>query len=96
MIYSSDHGESLGENNIYLHGTPYEQAPKEQKHIPTMIWLPKSTADALKIDPQCLRKSSQKYHSHDNIFHTILGLSGITTRLYQPELDIFSACQKKH
>ena len=96
MIYSSDHGESLGENNIYLHGTPYEQAPKEQKHIPTMIWLPKSTADALKIDPQCLRKSSQKYHSHDNIFHTILGLSGITTRLYQSELDIFSACQKKH
>lgn len=39
LIYVSDHGESLGENNIYLHGFPYGIAPKEQKEVPMVIWM---------------------------------------------------------
>ena len=94
LIFSSDHGESLGENGIYLHGYPYHQAPKEQKHIPTLIWMPKDTAKALKIDMSCLKREAKKRHSHDNIFHSILGLSGISTQEYNKELDIFANCRQ--
>ncbi|WP_265089701.1 phosphoethanolamine transferase, partial [Psychrobacter okhotskensis] len=40
MVYISDHGESLGENNIYLHGLPYSIAPAAQKQVPVIIWSP--------------------------------------------------------
>ena len=94
LIFSSDHGESLGEGGFYVHGHPYEQAPIEQKHIPTFIWMPKDTAQALKINTTCLKKEAQKRHSHDNIFHSILGLSGISTQEYNKELDIFANCRQ--
>lgn len=94
LLYSSDHGESLGENGIYLHGYPYKQAPIEQTHIPTFIWIPQETAQALKINTACLQKEAKKKHSHDNIFHSILGLSGISTQEYIKELDIFAKCRK--
>ena len=29
LIYVSDHGESLGEKGLYLHGAPYFMAPDE-------------------------------------------------------------------
>jgi lipid A ethanolaminephosphotransferase len=38
MIYVADHGESLGEHGIYLHAAPYVIAPKEQTHIPAIVW----------------------------------------------------------
>src|SRR5919206_174076 len=38
MLYVSDHGESLGENNLYLHGLPYAMAPREQTHVPMLLW----------------------------------------------------------
>lgn len=37
MLYVSDHGESLGENNIYLHGLPYAIAPDFQKKVPMIL-----------------------------------------------------------
>ena len=42
MIFVSDHGESLGENGVYLHSAIYKYAPDEQKHIPFLIWMPKN------------------------------------------------------
>lgn len=38
-VYVSDHGESLGENNLYLHGLPYRFAPDVQKHVPWISWF---------------------------------------------------------
>lgn len=94
VIYASDHGESLGEDGRYLHAYPYDSAPDEQKHIPAIVWMPPSTARALGIDMNCLKKNAKKYHSHDNLFHSFLGLAGISTRDYKPELDIFRPCRK--
>lgn len=45
MMYMSDHGESLGESGLYLHGTPYSIAPKEQSTVPWLMWVPKQYAD---------------------------------------------------
>lgn len=78
MIYISDHGESLGENNIYLHGLPYFVAPKNQTHIPMIIW--QSVAKKYK---------TSKYYTHANLFHSLLGLFNVKTMFYDKSLDIF-------
>jgi len=88
MIYISDHGQSLGEKGIYLHGLPYFMAPQAQIHIPAFIWMNehfKSTLDIDKID-------TTKRYTHDNLFHTLLGLS-VQTEVYDPTLDIFSSAK---
>ncbi len=95
MIYISDHGESLGEKGMFLHSAPYATAPQEQKDIPFLIWISDSFARDFNLDKECLRHMAENPHSQDNIFHSILGLSGIKTNLYHPSLDIFYACRRK-
>ena len=75
MVYMSDHGESLGENNIYLHGLPYKFAPDTQKHVPAVIWSP----DSNNIDADSLSSMSSQPVSHDFITPTLLSFFGITT-----------------
>lgn len=93
MIYVSDHGESLGEANLYLHGLPYAFAPDVQTHIPMLLWLsPKYQADA-KIDTECLERHRHEPVSHDNLFHSVLGLLEVRTSVYDDKLDVFSRCR---
>lgn len=92
VIYTSDHGESLGENNIYLHGLPYEIAPKEQKEIPLIVWLSPSLIKSKNFKLPCIDQNSS--YSHDNIFHSILNIFGISTSIYDKNLDIFANCKK--
>ncbi len=94
MIYISDHGESLGENGMFLHAAPYDTAPKEQIDIPFLVWISDSFAHDFGIDKACLQKQARKPHSQDNIFHSLLGLSGIKTSVYDKKLDIFANCRK--
>ncbi len=94
MLYASDHGQSLGENNIYLHGLPYFVAPDEQKHIPFILWFSDGFSDTFGIDKSRLREHSGLAYSHDNLFHSILGLTGIETKIYDAKLDIFADCKK--
>lgn len=75
MVYISDHGESLGENNIYLHGLPYNFAPDAQKHVPALIWSPSSN----NIDADSLSKMVDQPVSHDFITPTLLSFFGIMT-----------------
>ena len=94
VIYVSDHGESLGENGVYLHSAPYIIAPNEQKQVPFLIWAEKETWDALNLDKDCLINEAKNPVSHDNIFHSILDLCGIKTKEYKQELDLFAKCRK--
>lgn len=86
MIYISDHGESLGENGIYLHGLPYFMAPKAQVHIPAFMWANETFRDSLSLD----KIDTTKKYTHDNLFHTLLGLFSVQTEVYNPTLDIFN------
>ncbi len=95
MLYVSDHGESLGENGIYLHGLPYALAPEEQKHVPMMLWLSDGYKQAYHIDENCLAHKNSGNLSHDNLFHSVLGLTGVATSVYQPEHDISAGCKLK-
>ena len=76
MVYTSDHGESLGENNIYLHGLPYKVAPKTQKHVPLIIWSPKGNS----VDVDSIKVQLDQPVSHDGITPTLLNFFNISTQ----------------
>jgi lipid A ethanolaminephosphotransferase len=86
MIYASDHGESLGENGIYLHGLPNFMAPSEQRDVPALVWM--GNKDSAKL--QAAQQKQNLPTSHDALFHSILGLMDVRTEQYQPELDWFA------
>lgn len=88
----SDHGESLGENGVYLHGLPYFLAPKEQKHIAAFMWF--GNKFQKKIDLTALRKQSTSPLSHDNLSHTLLGAFDVSTDIYKKEKDILYRSKK--
>ena len=92
MMYFSDHGESLGEKNMYLHGAPYIISPEEQRHIPFMLWLNDGFRDQFNIDQRCMEARRDQEFSHDNVFHSVLGMLNINTAVYNPQLDMFHAC----
>ena len=92
LMYLSDHGESLGEKGLYLHGMPYRMAPVEQKHVPMVAWLSKPMQQMRGWNMACLRAQAGKSWSHDNLFHSMLDLSQVGTALAKPELNIFADC----
>ncbi|HEK1687659.1 TPA: phosphoethanolamine--lipid A transferase [Pseudomonas putida] len=93
MIYLSDHGESLGEYNLFLHGTPYMLAPDQQKHIPLLAWFSDSYRQDFAVDTDCLSKMRDTPLSQDNLFHSMLGLLQVRTEVYQQSLDMFAGCR---
>jgi lipid A ethanolaminephosphotransferase len=94
LLYVSDHGESLGENNLYLHGLPYALAPVEQKHVPMLTWLSPAMQQRSGVQTACLNTHTQRPLTHDNLFHSVLGLMDVQTSAYQPELDVFRVCAR--
>jgi len=94
LVYLSDHGESLGENGVYLHGLPYSIAPDSQKHVPMLIWLSEDYQQRYAVNNQCLQKEAQQKNvSQDNLFSTMLGLTGVETKEYRAQDDILTACR---
>lgn len=90
MLYVSDHGESLGENGLYLHGLPYALAPGEQTQVPMIFWASDAFIKQKSLDVASLEARRQTPYSHDFIFHSVLGLFGVGSEVYRPELDIFA------
>ncbi len=93
LLYVSDHGESLGENGLYLHGIPYALAPRQQIHVPMLLWLSDGLHRSLGVDPACLAAQQHSPLSHDNLFHSVLGLANVRTTIYRPERDLFRKCR---
>ncbi len=95
LIYVSDHGESLGENGLFLHGMPYSLAPEYQTKVPLMLWMSPGFTQAKAIDQNCLLTSAKNINtfSHDYIFHSLLGIMDVQTTEYDPTLDLFKQCR---
>lgn len=87
MLYMSDHGESLGENGIYLHGFPYSFAPETQTHVAALAWF----GTTYPVKRERLRQQAGSAYTHDYLFHTLLGMFEVSTTLYRPEMDLFRA-----
>ena len=94
LLYVSDHGESLGENQLYLHGMPYAVAPDVQTHVPMVMWMSPGFAARTGIDSECLRRRAAQPASHDHLFHTLLGLLDVRTALYEPRWDFSATCRR--
>jgi lipid A ethanolaminephosphotransferase len=96
LIYVSDHGESLGEHGLYLHGMPYALAPTEQTHVPFVMWFSQDAPGAFGVETACLRGRADEALSHDNLYHSVLGLMGVRTAVYRPDRDISYPCRAVH
>ncbi len=94
LLYVSDHGESLGENGLYLHGMPYAMAPKEQTHVPMVLWANQAMRDRLGLDWACVQQRAAAAASHDHVFHTLAGLFDVRTRVYDARMDLLRACRR--
>ena len=89
MLYISDHGESLGERGIYLHGLPYAFAPEDQTHIPLLLWQDNLTT----INKECLKSVSTQQTTHDSFFNLMLGMQSVKSIVYEPDLDLLEQCR---
>ena len=97
MAYVSDHGESLGERGLYLHGMPRAVAPREQLEVPMLWWMPPQAARGMGMDPDCLRQrgaARTEPASHDHLYHSVLGLLSIDTPTYKTDRDLFAGCRR--
>ncbi len=95
LIYVSDHGESLGEKGLFLHGVPYAIAPAEQTRVPMLMWLSPGFIRDERIDMPCLRREAATRVSHDNLFPSILGLMQVRSAIYRPAGDLFADCRTR-
>jgi len=93
VLYVSDHGESLGENNLFLHGLPYAIAPDLQKRVPMVMWFSAGAAAATGVDTACLQRRAAQPAAHDHLFHTLLGLTDVKTALYEKDWDLTQDCR---
>ncbi|WP_165313589.1 phosphoethanolamine transferase [Vibrio ziniensis] len=94
LMYISDHGESLGENGLYLHGTPYALAPKEQTTVPWLLWLDDRFAQSYGINKACVADKSHQALSHDNLFHTLLDFVNVSTAAKDKSMSILDTCRR--
>ncbi|MGJ7582842.1 phosphoethanolamine transferase [Variovorax sp. RHLX14] len=93
MLYLSDHGESLGEFGVFLHGLPYQIAPEVQKHIPLVTWIDPDLQARGLLSTACLNADRNTALTHDNLYHTVLGMVDVTTPSYQRPLDALAKCR---
>ncbi|WCE30566.1 phosphoethanolamine transferase [Vibrio sp. SCSIO 43137] len=95
LMYISDHGESLGENGLYLHGTPYALAPEGQTKVPWFLWMDNGFENAYGIDRSCIQeKATSASYSHDNLFHSLIDFASVSTKAINKEMSIFTGCRK--
>ena len=92
LVYVADHGESLGENNLYLHGLPYAIAPDVQKRVPWITWVSPDFERQRSLRKPCLQDKQMARISHDHYFHSVMGLAGVRSAEYLPDLDIYGSC----
>lgn len=93
MLYVSDHGESLGESGLFLHGMPYPISPAEQKQVPMVMWSSPGFAQAIGLDTTCLRRRATEPASHDYLFHSMLSFLDVRTTLHEPAWDLTAGCR---
>ncbi len=94
MYYVSDHGESLGEGGLYLHGAPEFMAPDFQTRVPMVLWMSQRFRASLALDAGCMAAATGEAVSHDNMFSTVLGLLDVATTARDEGLDLAGHCRK--
>ncbi|NJD26410.1 MAG: phosphoethanolamine transferase [Betaproteobacteria bacterium] len=94
FLYVSDHGESLGESGLYLHGIPFAIAPKYQTQVPMVMWLSPGYVRNFGVNDACLAARAAEPVTHDHLFHSVLGLLEVDTQARDASLDFISSCRR--
>lgn len=89
MMYVSDHGQSLGENGLYLHGTPLVLSPSVQREVPFLVWMSEGFMQSRGLENADVMQAET--FPHDFPFHSVMGAFGMRSDIYKPEFDIFRA-----
>ena len=91
MIFISDHGESLGENKMFMHGLPMKLAPKVQYEIPFLVWTSDHFRDYKLVSTEKDAPEGQLPAVLDQhyVFHSVLNLLSIQSPAYNKDYDIF-------
>lgn len=85
LIYVSDHGESLGEDGVWLHGID-----RQELHNPAcLIWYSDKYAKAYPRKIANLKRNSNTKHTTDDIFHSMLDAADVKTSVLTPSKSIF-------
>ena len=92
LIYVPDHGQSLGENGFFTHGSPQVIAPDEQRIIPFLVWMSDGFRESRGIGEAGL--AIDQGFPHDFPFHSVMGAFGMRSEVYKPEFDIFDLGQR--
>jgi lipid A ethanolaminephosphotransferase len=87
MLYMSDHGESLGEHGLYLHGLPISIAPEVQTSVPLVVWMSDEFLRRRGATRPGLTPVADR--THDVVFHSVMGALGVTSKVYAPQRDLF-------
>jgi len=95
LFYVSDHGESLGERGMWLHGAPMWMAPSEQTRVPMVLWMNAGAKERFEVDPERVEKASHTVLSHDNIASTLLGLTEVKSKVWEAKKDILLMIQSE-
>lgn len=95
MLYVSDHGESLGEKGLFLHGIPYAIAPEVQTQVPMVMWFSPAWREGFAVDQACVARRAEAPATHDHLFHTLLGMLDISTTVYEREMDLLAGCRAR-
>ncbi len=93
LIYISDHGESLGENGLYLHGAPLSLAPDEQTRVPFVLWMSPGYQQRFRLAGDCLAAQLGKAFRHENLYHTVLASMDVRNAAFRPALDMLAPCR---
>ena len=88
MLYVSDHGESLGEKGLYLHGAPYWMSPDEQVQVPMVMWMSDNFAQDYKVDREKLAATAKSKVTHESLYHTVLGLLQVSSTTKADRFDL--------
>ena len=93
MLYLSDHGESLGEYGLFLHGAPYAVAPQAQLRVPMVFWMSPEFARSTGVDRTCLAATAAQPRSHDDLFHSVLGMFDVISTGHLSNHDFLYPCR---
>lgn len=88
LLYVSDHGESLGEKGLWLHGAPYWMGLDEQTKVPMVMWMNAGALARFGVSQYQLQKTAEQAVSHDNLFDTLLKLNEVKSSVYDGRLDL--------
>lgn len=90
LLYDSDHGESLGEKGLWLHGAPWWAGIEEQTQVPMVMWMNDGARERFGVDPADLQRVAGQQLSHDNLADTLLGLCEVRTSVYRSGRDLLA------